>query len=445
MAPLGTLLCLSTFLIFSILTLSSFTSADDAAVMSKLLAALSPTPSGWSNTTDYCNWKNSLSGTLPSDLGTLTQLTNLSFRGNSLSGPIPSLANLTSLQQLYLDTNNFTSIPKGFFQGLTSLQNLSLSQNIHLAPWTIPTELTHLTSLVILSANHSNIFGSLPDIFDSFPNLSNCTSLSYLYLGDNNLTGSIPEALANLTTLQLVDVSNNNLTGSIPKFASNVKLTTIGNPLLVTNNPSSGSGGTTVGSSSSSVSPAMIAGIVTNNFSEENILGRGGFGVVYKGELSDGTKIAVKRMKSVAESSKGMKQFQAEIAVLTKVRHRHLVALLGYCINDNERLLVFEYMPQGTLTQHLFQWGENGCSPLTWKQRITIALDVARGVEYLHSLAQQSFIHRDLKPSNILLGDDMRAKVADFGLVKNVTDGKHSVETQLAGTFGYFAPEYAGN
>ena len=184
---------------------------------------------------------------------------------------------------------------------------------------------------------------------------------------------------------------------------------------------------------------------MTNNFSEDNILGRGGFGVVYKGELSDGTKIAVKRMKSGAMSSKGMKQFQAEIEVLTRVRHRRLVALLGYCINDNERLLVFEYMPEGTLTQHLFHRGENGCSSLTWKQRITIALDVARGVEYLHSLAQQSFIHRDLKPSNILLGHDMRAKVADFGLVKNVSDGTHSVETQLAGTFGYLAPEYAGN
>uniref|UniRef100_A0A2N9E5B3 non-specific serine/threonine protein kinase n=1 Tax=Fagus sylvatica TaxID=28930 RepID=A0A2N9E5B3_FAGSY len=184
---------------------------------------------------------------------------------------------------------------------------------------------------------------------------------------------------------------------------------------------------------------------VTNNFSKDNILGRGGFGVVYKGELRDGTKIAVKRMKSGAVSSKGMKQFQAEIEVLTKVRHRRLVALLGYCTNDNERLLVFEYMPEGTLTQHLFHWGENGCSPLTWKQRITIALDVARGLEYLHSLAQQSFIHRDLKPSNILLGHDMRAKVADFGLVKNVADGTYSVETQLAGTFGYFAPEYAGN
>ncbi|TKY59943.1 Receptor kinase TMK4 [Spatholobus suberectus] len=182
---------------------------------------------------------------------------------------------------------------------------------------------------------------------------------------------------------------------------------------------------------------------VTNNFSEDNILGRGGFGVVYKGELHDGTKMAVKRMESVAMGDKGMKEFQAEIAVLSKVRHRHLVALLGYCINGNERLLVYEYMPQGTLTQHLFEWREHGYAPLTWKQRVAIALDVARGVEYLHSLAQQSFIHRDLKPSNILLGDDTRAKVADFGLVKNAPDGKYSVETRLAGTFGYLAPEYA--
>ncbi|EEF41765.1 Protein kinase APK1A, chloroplast precursor, putative [Ricinus communis] len=182
---------------------------------------------------------------------------------------------------------------------------------------------------------------------------------------------------------------------------------------------------------------------VTDNFSENNIIGRGGFGVVYKGELHDGTKIAVKRMESSVMGTKGMKEFQAEIAVLSKVRHRHLVALLGYCVNGNERLLVYEYMPRGTLGQHLFEWQEHGYSPLAWKQRVTIALDVARGVEYLHSLAQQSFIHRDLKPSNILLGDDMRAKVADFGLVRNAPDGKYSVETRLAGTFGYLAPEYA--
>lgn len=184
---------------------------------------------------------------------------------------------------------------------------------------------------------------------------------------------------------------------------------------------------------------------VTNNFSEDNILGRGGFGTVYKGELHDGTKIAVKRMEAGVMGNKGLNEFKSEIAVLTKVRHRNLVSLLGYCLDGNERILVYEYMPQGTLSQHLFEWSENNLRPLEWKKRLSIALDVARGVEYLHSLAQQTFIHRDLKPSNILLGDDMKAKVADFGLVRLApADGKCvSVETRLAGTFGYLAPEYA--
>ncbi|MQL75175.1 hypothetical protein Taro_007541 [Colocasia esculenta] len=181
----------------------------------------------------------------------------------------------------------------------------------------------------------------------------------------------------------------------------------------------------------------------TNNFNEGNILGSGGFGVVYKGEQPDGTLIAVKRMECTEMGKKGMGEFKAEIEVLKKVRHRHLVALLGYCEHENEKLLVYEYMPQGTLGQHLFRGHENEYPPLTWKQRLTVALDVARGLEYLHSLAQTSFIHRDLKPSNILLDNDMRAKVSDFGLVKLAPDGKNSVQTRLAGTFGYLAPEYA--
>ncbi|XP_047340790.1 receptor protein kinase TMK1-like [Impatiens glandulifera] len=183
---------------------------------------------------------------------------------------------------------------------------------------------------------------------------------------------------------------------------------------------------------------------VTNNFSEANILGRGGFGTVYKGELHDGTKIAVKRMESGVLTEKGLEEFKSEIAVLTKVRHRHLVGLLGYCLEGNERLLIYEYMPQGALSRHVFNWKEDGLKPLEWAKRLTIALDVARGVEYLHGLANQSFIHRDLKPSNILLSDDMRAKVADFGLVRLAPDGGMDfVVTRLAGTFGYLAPEYA--
>jgi hypothetical protein len=184
---------------------------------------------------------------------------------------------------------------------------------------------------------------------------------------------------------------------------------------------------------------------VTDNFSEKNILGKGGFGTVYKGELADGTKIAVKRMQSEMVGDKGLDEFKSEIAVLSKVRHRHLVALHGYCLEDNEKLLVYEYMPQGTLSQHLFDWKDDGSKPLEWKRRLSIALDVARGVEYLHGLAHQIFIHRDLKPSNILLGDDMRAKVSDFGLVRLAPEGQASFQTRIAGTFGYLAPEYAGS
>ncbi|XP_019417270.1 PREDICTED: receptor-like kinase TMK4 [Lupinus angustifolius] len=746
------------FFFFSI-NIATADNNDDSTTMSSLLKSLSPTPSSWSSTTSYCSWKgikcdssnrvttinlasNSLTGTLPTTLNSLSQLTTLSLQNNALSGPIPSLSNLTNLQTVFLDSNNFTSIPDNCFSGLPTLQTLSLTQNLNLKPWTIPTDLTQSSNLVQLDFGTSNLVGSLPDMFDSLlslqslrlsynklsgslpkslsgsniqnlwlnnqndgfgfeggidvlsemvhlnqvwlhknkltgsiPDLSNCSSLFDLQLRDNiltgvvpesltgmsslknvsldnnmlqgpvpvfgksvqvtldginsfcstkpgeacdpmvntllevakgfgypvrlanswqgndpcngwtfvvcaegkivtvnlakqglngtispafanltdltnlnlsgnNLTGSIPDSLVSLAQLVVLDVSNNNLSGDIPKFGGKVKLTSDGNALL--GKPGGGGGGSgTVPSTdsgnapggsppkvgnSSSLSPGWIAGIaiiaiffvavvlfvfckcyaknrhrkfgrvdnpefrkgevkidvssvsnsngyggvpselqsqgsdrsdlpvfeggnvaisfqvlrqVTDNFSENNILGRGGFGVVYKGELHDGTKIAVKKMESVAMGSKKMNEFQAEIAVLTKVRHRHLVALLGYCINGNEGLLVYEYMPQGTLTQHLFEWHENGCAPLTWKQRVAIALDVARGVEYLHSLAQQSFIHRDLKPSNILLGDDMRAKVADFGLVRNAPDGKYSVETRLAGTFGYLAPEYA--
>ncbi|KAK4440564.1 Receptor protein kinase TMK1 [Sesamum alatum] len=181
----------------------------------------------------------------------------------------------------------------------------------------------------------------------------------------------------------------------------------------------------------------------TSNFAQENEIGRGGFGVVYKGELDDGVKLAVKRMEAGAIGNKALNEFQAEIAVLSKVRHRHLVSLLGYSVEGNERLLVYEYMPQGALSRHLFRWKSLNLEPLPWTKRLIIALDVARAMEYLHSLAHQSFIHRDLKSANILLDDDFRAKVSDFGLVKLAPDTERSVATKLAGTFGYLAPEYA--
>ncbi|XP_022887183.1 receptor-like kinase TMK4 [Olea europaea var. sylvestris] len=748
----------ATTFFFLHLVFFSFSSADDADVMSNLRSLLSPTPSGWSSTAHFCDWTNvncdttksfvtsinliskSLSGTLPSELNQLSQLKSISLQRNSLSGTLPSFSNMSSLEEIHLDSNNFDSIPSNFLMGLTNLQYFTLNDNKNLRPWEIPVHLTDSTKLVWFYASNASLTGVIPDFFSAFsnfqslrlsynnltgslpasfggsdiqnlwlndqnlglsgtidvlssmtqlsqvwlhdnaftgriPDLSKCTnlfdlqlrenqftgvvpaslvslpklvnitlqnnnfqgpipkfregvqvtlgttnsfckdtagpcdrqvtalldvagamgypfsladswkgndacqdwkfitcdsqkinvngvnlgkqkfsgtispafsnltSLRNLILNDNNLTGSIPNVLTSLPQLQTLDVSNNNLSGPIPVFPATVKFIHDGNLFLGKNvstggegeggpsGPGSGSPSETPsGSKKGSAVPAgVIIGVVvavvvfvgvllfvsykcyvrkrlkrfgkiegseqgkvttkssvtngvngygeapselqsqgssdhreipvfeggnvvisirvlqevTDNFSEANVLGRGGFGVVYKGEMHDGTKIAVKRMESGPMGTKGMNEFQAEIAVLTKVRHRHLVALLGYCINGNERLLVYEYMPQGTLSQHLFEWQEHGCQPLTWKQRVTIALDVGRGVEYLHSLAQQSFIHRDLKPSNILLGDDMRAKVADFGLVRNAPNGNYSVETRLAGTFGYLAPEYA--
>ncbi|CAL5430458.1 unnamed protein product [Camellia sinensis] len=307
------------------------------------------------------------------------------------------------------------------------------------------------------------------------PNFSSIVSLQILILASNNLVGMIPNELTTLPNLRELDISNNCLYGKIPSFKSNVVVNTNGNPDIWMDVDSGNMYLSVVnlGLVIGGICVVLFAGILiymckrkhyghihviesermvisihvlknaTSNFSQENILGRGGFGIVYKGALHDGTKIAVKRMDSGVLCERGWDQFKSEIIVLSKVRHKHLVSLFGYCLDANERLLVYEYMPQGTLSRHLFRWKEEGLKPLEWLRRLTIALDVARGVEYLHVLAHRSFIHRDLKPSNILLGDDMHAKVGDFGLVRLVPDGKSSILTKLAGTFGYLAPEYA--
>ncbi|CAN6244965.1 unnamed protein product [Urochloa humidicola] len=176
----------------------------------------------------------------------------------------------------------------------------------------------------------------------------------------------------------------------------------------------------------------------TKNFSPDNILGEGGFGIVYKGDLY-GKHVAIKRCANAAMDTERLREFDGEIEVLGKLKHFNLVQLLGYCIHGNERILVYEYLSAGSLRDHLKQGGH---TPLTWTQRVIIALDVARGIQYLHSMAHESFIHRDLKPSNILLDRDLRAKISDFGLVRPALDKD---KVKIAGTFGYVAPEYAND
>ncbi|KAG6477370.1 hypothetical protein ZIOFF_066623 [Zingiber officinale] len=180
--------------------------------------------------------------------------------------------------------------------------------------------------------------------------------------------------------------------------------------------------------------------ISTNNFSMDNVLGEGGFSLVYKGTLTDGTKVAIKRLKDTHRQPD--LEFMKEADILSLVHHRHLVSLIGFYVSELICLLVCEYVPNKTLEFHLH--GRNGPT-LAWKHRFRISLDSAKGLEYLHEHCNPRVIHRDIKAANILLDDQFRAKIADFGIAKHFSDEKTHISTVVKGTYGYLAPEYASS
>ncbi|KAH1207515.1 putative LRR receptor-like serine/threonine-protein kinase [Glycine max] len=296
------------------------------------------------------------------------------------------------------------------------------------------------------------------------PSISKLTMLEKLDLSNNSLNGEIPEFLSQLQHLKILNLEKNNLSGSIPSSLKEGSLS-----LSVGQNPhlcESGQCNKTKKKKKSIVTPLVAWDQhevslqyieqddsllqfrkqiysysdvlkITNNF--DTIVGKGGFGTVYLGHIND-TPVAVKMLSR--SSAHGYQQFQAEVKLLMTVHHRNLTSLAGYCNEGTNKGLIYEYMANGNLNEHLS--GKHSKTKfLTWEDRLRIAVDAALGLEYLHNGCKPPIIHRDIKSTNILLNEHFHAKLSDFGLSKIMpTDGVTHVSTVIAGTPGYLDPDY---
>ncbi|KAF7819731.1 putative LRR receptor-like serine/threonine-protein kinase [Senna tora] len=329
----------------------------------------------------------------------------------------------------------------------------------------------------IISLNLSSC--SLSGVISSA--ISNLLSLESLDLSNNNLSGSIPQFLEELKSLKFLDLKGNQLSGSIP--SSLLKRSRAGLLTLSVNAQNLCESDkcqkkmnifVPIVASISAVLVLLIAFIliwrlrrieqgdkemykankegkhvaskkwqydyaevlqITNNF--EKVIGKGGFGIVYCGEMKDGTQVAVKILSP--SSSQGPREFQTEAELLMTVHHRNLVSFIGYCDDDNKMALIYEYMANGNLKNYL---RERNSRSLSWGRRLHIAIDAAQGLEYLHHGCKPPIIHRDVKTANILLSEKLEAKIADFGLSKVFKNDGTNVECAIMGTKGYLDPEY---
>ncbi|XP_073036581.1 uncharacterized protein [Primulina eburnea] len=422
---------------------------------------------------------NILNDTIPTCFGDLKSLNRLFINCNRLTSMVPNLWTISGLRELNLSTNFLSGSISTDIQNLKSLWNLDLSWNQFSGD--IPGSIGEMQVLENLSFAHNNLQGIIP------PSIGDLRGLVSLDFSDNNISGVIPKSLENLIFLSYLDLSHNRLEGEIPSggpflnftaqsfvmnyaLCGDVRLQVPPCNVEVVDKSSSKHVSLIKYIIAPTISVILVVALsiwllrrrsvnkkhqveisplldwrrisyqellrATEDFSEVNNIGRGSFGSVYKGTLSDGLNIVVKVFNMQLE--RAIKSFQVECEVMSTIRHRNLVRVISCCSNLDFKALVLEYMPNLSLEKWLYSPN----SSLDLLQRLNIAIDAALALEYLHHGNPLPIVHCDLKPSNILIDEDMTAHVGDFGIAKLFGEGEAFHQTITLATIGYMAPEY---
>ncbi|KAL6325404.1 hypothetical protein AAG906_023249 [Vitis piasezkii] len=433
---------------------------------------------------------NNLTGVIPSSFGNLTNLTSLTLGGNQISGFIPpEIGKMKNLNHLNLGYNNLTGVIPSSFGNLTHLTSLNLTGNQ--INGSIPPEIGYLLDLLYLDLSANQITGFIPE------EIVNLKKLDYLDMSNNLISGKIPSQLGNLQEVKYFNLSHNNLSGTIPPSISNNYMWSSIDlshnqlegqskaPLEAFGHNKGLCGGIKCLSHCKkrhqiiliviiSVSATLLLSVTKNQLSkttkEKNgdlfsiwdydgriayddiiqatedfdikyCIGTGGYGSVYRAQLPSGKVVALKKLHGwERDDPTYLKSFENEVQMLSRIQHRNIVKLHGFCLHNKCMFLVYKYMEKGSL--YCMLRDEVEVVQLDWIKRVNVVKGIANALSYMHHDSTLPIIHRDISSNNILLDSKLEAFVADFGTAR-LLDPDSSNQTLLAGTYGYIAPELA--